>query len=71
MEQKGVQRFYANIRLYMRDGSDLGFRVSEPVAMDTEEQLQSPPEPNVGRRTWEKEKQNGNDISHEKVGWGC
>lgn len=44
LEQKdGVQRFCASIRLYMRDVSDLGFRVSEPVAMGTEEQLQLPP----------------------------
>ena len=49
---------------------DLGFRVSEPVAMDTEEQLQLPPEPNMGR-TWEKEKQNRNDICHGKVGQDC
>lgn len=66
-----VQRFCANIGLCMRDLSDLGFRVLEPVAMDTEEQLPLPLEPNVGRRTQEKEKQNGNDISHDEVRWGC
>lgn len=72
LEQKeGRQRFYANIRLYTRALSALGFRVLEPVAMDTKEQLQPPPEWNKGRRTWEKEKQDGNNISCEKMGRSC